>query len=189
MPLYCDPECMCAKSLQLCPTLCDLWTIAHQAPLSVGFSRQEYWGALPCPSLGNLPNPGIKPVSVTSPVLEGRFFTTGLPKWALPGKPMIQDAHSQKHWRIKHKHIHVHSRTTEQRTMKQFCMELYYVFPDSAVGKVSACNAGNQVESRGREDPLEKEMATNSSILAWRIPQRSLVGCSSWGYKKLDTTE
>ena len=50
-------------------------------------------------------------------------------------------------------------------------MELYYVFPDSSVGKESVCNAGNQVESRGREDPLEKEMATHSSILAWRIPR------------------
>ena len=137
----------------------------------MGFSRQEYWGGLPCPSPGNLPNPGIKPVSLTSPVLEGRFFTTGIPKWALPGKPMILDAHSQKHWRIKHKHIHVHSHTTEQSTMKQFCLELYYVFPDSSVGKESACNAGKQVESRGREDPPQKEMATHSSILAWRIPR------------------
>ena len=39
------------------------WTIAHQAPLSVGFSRQEYWSGLPCPSPGNLPHPGIKSVS------------------------------------------------------------------------------------------------------------------------------
>ena len=62
------------------------------------------------------------------------------------------------------------SDTTEQSTMKQFCLELYYVFPDSSVGKESACNAGNQVESRGREDPLEKEMATHSSILVWKTP-------------------
>ena len=55
--------------------------------------------------------------------------------------------------------------------MKEFCMELYYVFPDSSVGKESACSVGNQVESQGREDPLEKEMATHSSILAWRIPR------------------
>ena len=42
-------------------TLCDLWTVAHQAPLSMGFSRQEYWGGLPCPPPGDLPNPGIEP--------------------------------------------------------------------------------------------------------------------------------
>ena len=41
---------MCAKSLQLCPTLWDPWTVAHQAPLSKGFSRQEYWSGLPLPS-------------------------------------------------------------------------------------------------------------------------------------------
>ena len=38
-----------------------LWTVVHQAPLSMGFSRQEYWSGLPCPPVGNLPNPGIEP--------------------------------------------------------------------------------------------------------------------------------
>ena len=53
------------------------WTIAHQAPLSMGFPRQEYWNALPFPSPGDLPEPGIKSVSLMSPALAGRFFTTG----------------------------------------------------------------------------------------------------------------
>ena len=52
------------------------WTVAHQAPLSMGFSRQEYWSELPCPPLGNLPSPGIKPVSLMSLVSAGGFFTT-----------------------------------------------------------------------------------------------------------------
>ena len=43
--------------------------------------------------------------------------------------------------------------------------------------------------SLGQEDPLEEEMATHSSILAWRIPQRSLVGYSSWGHKESDTSD
>ena len=51
-------------------------TIAQQAPLSMGFSKQEYWSALPCPPPGDLPNPGIKPVSLMSPALADRFFTT-----------------------------------------------------------------------------------------------------------------
>ena len=51
-------------------------TVALQAPLSVGFSRQEYWSGFPCPSLGDLPTPRIKPVSLTSPALAGGFFTT-----------------------------------------------------------------------------------------------------------------
>ena len=53
-----------------------LWTVAHQVPLSMGFSRQEYWSGLPCPPLGDLPDPGTKPTSLTSPALAGGFFTT-----------------------------------------------------------------------------------------------------------------
>ena len=52
------------------------WIIAHQAPLSMGFSRQEYWNGLPFPSLGDLPNPGIEPVSLAFPALSGGFFIT-----------------------------------------------------------------------------------------------------------------
>ena len=58
------------------------WTVALQAPLSMGFSRQESWSRWPFPSPGDLPNPGIKPMSLVSPALPGRFFTT-----ELPGKP------------------------------------------------------------------------------------------------------
>ena len=68
---------MCAKSLQLCVTLCDpMDYIAFQAPLSMEFSRQEHWSGLPFPSLGDLPDPGIKPVPLISPSLTGRLFTT-----------------------------------------------------------------------------------------------------------------
>ena len=51
------------------------WTVAHQAPLSI-FSGQEYWSGLPCALPGDLPNPGIKPISLMSPALVGSFFTT-----------------------------------------------------------------------------------------------------------------
>ena len=60
---------MHAQSLQSCLTLLTLWTVAHQAPLSMGFSRQEYWSGLPCPPPGDLPNPEIKPGSSESPAL------------------------------------------------------------------------------------------------------------------------
>ena len=53
-----------------------LWTVAHQATLSMGFSRQEYWSGLPCPPPGDLLYPGIEPVSLTSPALASRFVTT-----------------------------------------------------------------------------------------------------------------
>ena len=62
--------------LQSCPMLCDPWTVAYQAPLSMGFSRQEYCSGLLCPPPGDLPDPGIEPVSLTSHILAGRFFIT-----------------------------------------------------------------------------------------------------------------
>ena len=67
-----------------CPTLVTPWTIARQAPLSMGFSRQEYWSGLPRPSPGDLPNPGIEPESLTSPALAG----------SLPLAPSGRDTYS-----------------------------------------------------------------------------------------------
>ena len=52
------------------------WTVARQAPLSMGFSRHEYWSGLPCPPPKDLPDPGIQPASLMSPALAGSFFTT-----------------------------------------------------------------------------------------------------------------
>ena len=60
------------------------WTVAPQAPLSMGFPRQEYWSGWPFPPPGELPNPGVEPTSPVSPVLAGRFFTT-----EPPGKPYV----------------------------------------------------------------------------------------------------
>ena len=69
-----------------------LWTVAHQAPLSMGFSRQEYWSGLPFPSPGDLPNPGIKP---RSPALQADTLTS-----EPPGKPITHKAeeNQQQHW-------------------------------------------------------------------------------------------
>ena len=65
-----------AKSLQCVWLFVTLWTIACQASLSIGFSRQEYWRGLPCPPSGDLPKPRIKPESLISSALAGRFFAT-----------------------------------------------------------------------------------------------------------------
>ena len=54
------------------------WTVAHKAPLSMEFPRQEYWSELPFPTPGDLPNSGIKHVSLASPALAGGFFTTSI---------------------------------------------------------------------------------------------------------------
>ena len=58
------------------PLFATPWTATHQAPLSMGFSRQEYWSSLPCPPPGDLSDPGMEPTSPVSPALPGRFFTT-----------------------------------------------------------------------------------------------------------------
>ena len=52
------------------------WTVAHQAPLSMGLSRQEYWSGLPFLTSGDLPDPGIEPTPFASPALAGRSFTS-----------------------------------------------------------------------------------------------------------------
>ena len=61
-----------------------LGTVASKAPLSMRFSRQEYWSGITLLQ-GNLPNPGMEPVSLTSPALAGRFFTTSA-TWEAPQK-------------------------------------------------------------------------------------------------------
>ena len=76
------------KSLQTRLTLCD--PMDHQAPLSMGFSRHEYWSSLPCPPLGDLPSPGIEPMSFMSPTLAGFFFTTST-TWKAP---LMRQTHS-----------------------------------------------------------------------------------------------
>ena len=83
------------------------WTVARQAPLSMGFSRQEYWSGLPFPSPGDLPDPGIKPVSLASPVLAGRFFT----HWAT--------------WEASHKTVFLQI-TTGQDTDKSHLSDSYF---------------------------------------------------------------
>ena len=65
-------SCMRAQSVQLCLTLCELLDCRP----SMGSARQEYWSALPWPSPGDLPDPGIEPASYMSPALAGGFFTT-----------------------------------------------------------------------------------------------------------------
>ena len=66
-------------------TLC---TVAHQAPLSMGFPREECWSGLPRPPPGDLPNPGLKPVSLNSPALASRFYTTS----TTPGKVEVMES-------------------------------------------------------------------------------------------------
>ena len=73
---------VCTKLFQPCPALCSRWTVAHQAPLSMGFSTQEYWSGLPCPPPGDLANPEPEPASLLSPALQASSSPL-----VPPGKP------------------------------------------------------------------------------------------------------
>ena len=70
----------CAQSLSGFRLLFTPWTIACQAPLSLGLPRQEYWSGLPFPTPRDLPDPGLKPASLASPALLGRFFPAEPPE-------------------------------------------------------------------------------------------------------------
>ena len=91
--IYIYIKCICVLSYFSCVRIfATLWTVAHQALLSMGFSRQEYWSGLPCPPPGDLPNPGIEPTSLT---LVGGFFITSTTREA----PICIHIHT---------HIHIH---------------------------------------------------------------------------------
>ena len=84
---------MRAQLLQLCPALCDPKAIACQTPLSMGFSRQEYWSGLPCPLPGNLPDPGTEPaiqetrvqsLGHKDPLEEGMASHSSILAWRIP---------------------------------------------------------------------------------------------------------
>ena len=81
----CKVKCV-LKHLSCVWLIVMLWMVACQAPLYMGFSRQEYWNALPYPPPGDLPNPGVEPTSLTFPASAGAFFTTSAiwedPKWS-----------------------------------------------------------------------------------------------------------
>ena len=75
---------MCAQSLSRVLLFATQWTVAHQAPLSMEFSRQEYWSRFPFPGLGDLPDPANEPAS---PALAGGFFFSFFFTTKTPGKP------------------------------------------------------------------------------------------------------
>ena len=78
--------CVCAPSLSHVQLFLTPWMVAHEAPLFMGFPRQEYWSGLPVPPPGDLHEPGTEPTSPGSPALADRFLTT-----EPPGKPREED--------------------------------------------------------------------------------------------------
>ena len=133
-----------------CLTLCDTMDCSHQAPLSMGFSRQEYWSGLPFPSPGDLPNPGVEPLVSCS---AGGFFTP-----EPPGKPLLTAIEPYLSLLIEHFDSSI--------KLKVNC---FICFPSYSVVKNLPVNAGGSDLIPGSRDCLEREMATHFSILAWEI--------------------
>ena len=127
----------------------------------MGFSKQEYWSGLPFPSPEDLPDPGIKP---RSPALQADSLLS-----EPPGKP-----------------------TPDLRVPVKFVLKNHLAQEPLVAQTVKSLpeEQETRVQSLGREDPLEKEMAIHSSILAWRIPCREEPGgIQSVGLQRVYMTE
>ena len=142
-----------------------LWTVAHQAPLSMGFFRQEYWSRLPFSPPGDLPDPGIEPVS---PCI-GRQI---LYHWATWEAPILEK-------KLKTLYIHIYKTKG---------------FPGGASGKETACQ-GRRCERHGFNAWVGKiswRRAWQPTPVFWpgeSHGQRSLGGYNPWGQKESDTTK
>ena len=116
----CTKCCTCAQSLNPVQLFVTTWTAVCQAPLSLGFSRQEYWIGLPFPSPGDLPNLGIEPTFPISPALAGEWAT--------------KDTHT-------HTHTHTHTRTLKiWRKITLFTLanlEIYLLSPKNASSAIT----------------------------------------------------
>ena len=126
--------------LNCVPPLATPWTVAHSAPLSMGFSRQEYWNGLPFPSPGDFPNPGIKPIDPNpgiKPALAGGFFTT-----EPPGKPSFRLLAYNAATR-KAAFCFTSSCFSLLLCIYCICTSIYKMgFPGGLAGKESTCKAG-----------------------------------------------
>ena len=134
------------------------WTVAHQAPPSIGFPRQEYWSGLPCAPPGDHPRQGIKPISLTSPALASGFFTTST-TWEV----LLVDSLGQ---------------------ITQFFCACFLIFQVLNVRNAYIfrilweeteliwvkCTEQNKCIDQNWSTFLEKEMAIYSSTIAWKIP-------------------
>ena len=136
----------CCACVQSSLTLHDPWTIAHQAPLSMGFPRQEYWNGLPFPPPGDLPNPGIELTSLVSPASAGRFFTTMPPYVCI------------------YKYIHIYIYILHVHTAIFIYFWLHWVF-------TAACGPSLDVASRGYSLIAERGLLI---VVASLVPEHRL---------------
>ena len=148
--------CFYCLVVKLCLTLATPWTVARQAPLFMGFLRQECWSGLPFPSPGDLPHPETEP---TSPALVGRFFTAEPPGKCSPlWKYMCSQTHT---YACTHARAHTHTHTH------------IYIYAWASLMAQMVKNLPAMQETWVRfldwKDPLEKRMVTHSGIIVWRV--------------------
>ena len=158
-----------------------LRTTAHQALLSLKFSRQEYCSGLPCPPPSDLPYPGIELESLKSPALAGSFFT-----W---------EAHTSSYVCLSKPIEHTTPRLTPNVKYELWVIMVYpsgFGFPSGSVVKDLAAiqqTPEMQVQSMGGEDTLKQEMQPTPVFFPGKSNgQRSLEDRSPWGHKDSDVT-
>ena len=137
-------DTVCAQSGPIFPTP---WTVAHQAPLSMEFSRQEYWSGLPFLTVGDLPDSGIEPVFPASPALVSRLFTT-----EPPGASNIEALYPC---------LDVQTIQTLETLKSTGLNQVEWMILNSS------CLPWHLTSGMTN---LEKAMAPHSSTLAWKIP-------------------
>ena len=142
---------MKVKSLSCVRLFVTPWTIAYQAPPSMGFSRQEYWRGLSFPSPGDLPDPGIEP---RSPAFQADALTS-----EPPGKPIMRNSG-------------LDETQTGMKIAWRNSSNLRYTGASLVAQRLKRLPGMRKtpVRSLDQEDPLEKEMAIHSSTIAWKIP-------------------
>ena len=149
---------------QSCLTLCDPVDYSLPGSSVYGVFQARIWTRLTFPTPGNLPDPGIEPVSLVSPALAGGFFTTDL-----PGKPICVLS-----FMYTHTHTHTHTLT-------------YGILPHSSDSEEPASRAGHPGSVAGS---VRSPGEGNSFLPGEFYEQRSLTGYDSpWGHKESDTTE
>jgi len=135
--------CLKVKSLSRVWLFATPWTVAYQAPLSMGFSRQEYWSGLPFPSPRDIPNPGIEPRDCLLHCRQTLYRLSHQGSTLVTHKCLILQPHGLKPTRFLFPWGF-----SRQEDWNGLLFPIYYIlyaicFPDSSVGKESACNAGD----------------------------------------------
>ena len=175
---------MCSHAWLFFATLVTPWTVAPQVPLSMRFSRQEYWRGLPFPSSGDLPNPRIKSATLMSPALAGRFSTAEPPgtqhRTVLTPKCLESDVMG----RLWMYYVDLSALRTHHYYFK-YLYNMKTIWASLVTEKVKNLLATQEtglIPGEGNGYPLQYSCLENSR-------QGSLVGYSPWCCRKSDTTK